>query len=233
MRSLLQLAAILALTGVTITHAQITNPNTLVAPAPRNPAHTAPRDTPDLQWLWQYAKPSNKPSLLADPRFTTLLRDNLKAPQAMWGTGLTLSDAAQTFLAGEGTITETGNRYLTITGCVLDHCPQRGLLWIDLNERNPLIVFSALRWNEEGHTTDEQAATFTLWLFPNRALDPAQLPEALKQSLDKWTLGKGDCTARHISLAIVVDPDGTPHVNDSRNAGIYHCIDATSSGTHS
>jgi hypothetical protein len=226
MHKLLQLAAAVVLTGAATTHAQITNPDTLVAPPPRNPARTAPRETPDLQWLWQFAKPAplgNKLALIEDPRFTALLRDNLTAPQAFWGTGLPLSDAAQTFLAGEGDVAATDNRYLTITGCVVDHCNQRGLLWIDLGQRDPLVVFAALRWNEQNKIPGQPDAPFTLWLFPVRQLDSHQLPTALKQALALWAEPR-DCTPYQISSAIVVDPNGVPHATGSFDAGLQPTV---------
>jgi len=219
MRKLLQLAA---LTVVLPAHAQIRNPDTLVSPPPRNPAHTAPQLAPDYQWLWQYAKPAptgNKHDLAADPRFPALLTDNFKAPQAMWGMGVPLSDAARLFLGGEDTASSTDNRHLTITGCVIDHCEQRGLLYADLGERDPLLAFAAMRWNEQAKTVDQPNAPYTLWLFPSRALDPQSLPEALKQSLLNWSQPHG-CLPYQIVNAIVVDPTGVPHIIAAFQAGV-------------
>jgi hypothetical protein len=226
MRRLLQLAAIVALTA-TAAHAQISSPDKLVAPPPPNPALQAPRPEEDLQWLWQYVKPAptgNKHDLLDDARFTALLNDNLKAPQAMWGTGVPLDEAARAFLSGEGEVASTDNRHLTITGCVVDHCAQRGLLYADLGERNPLVVFLALRWNEQTRTTDEPGAPFTLWVFPSRTLDPHQLPQPLKESFSAFTRGDG-CKANNITNVIVVDPNGVPHILGTFEAGVMpvHC----------
>lgn len=228
MRNLLQLAAIFTIATAAATHAQITNPDKLVARPPRNPALRAQPPAEDLQWLWQYTRPSNKPSLLDDPRFTTLLSDNLKAPQAMWGTGIPLSEAAYTFLGGEGTVASTDNRHLTVTGCVADHCPQRGQLWIDIGDRNPLLVFLALRWNERTRTSDEPDAPFTLWLFPSRELDAHLLPQALKAALS--TFAGSHCPAPTITNVILVDPSGIPHVLGVLEAGVQPTLCTKVSG---
>ena len=87
--------------------------------------------------------------------YATLLETNLRAPQAFWSApGSPLADAARAFLAGPGSVTAIDNRYLTVTGCVVDPapdadtkpCSQRGLLWLDLGRaapgQAPLLVFS-------------------------------------------------------------------------------------------
>jgi hypothetical protein len=221
MRTHPQLAITLLLLGAATTHAQVFNPDNLIGRPPAPPTHThttTPND--NLQWLWQYTQhtqPNSKPALLADPRFPTLLKTQLTAPQAFWGTGIPLSEAAATFLAGPGIIASTDNRHLTITGCVPDHCPQRGLLWLDLARTSPLVIFAALRWNEQSRSPDQSAAPFTLWLFPNRDLDPHQLPDALKASLQSWT---ASCPDPAITEVIVVDPNGTPHILGKLEAGL-------------
>ncbi|MDQ2926497.1 MAG: hypothetical protein M3R43_13225, partial [Acidobacteriota bacterium] len=185
-----------------------------------------------------YASPSNKSGLLADPRFTALLRDNLKAPQAFWSTpGSPLSDAARAFLA-EGAVASTDNRYFTITGCVTDyvtdgrfgHCSQqRGLLWLDLGHPDSLLIFAALRWNEAGKIPGQPNAPFTLWIFPSKLLDAQRLPTAFKRSLAAWAESR-DCTPYQISSAIVVDPSGVPHANGSLNVGVQPSVCTKSSG---
>ncbi len=235
MRMFFQLAAVVALTGAMGGRAQIVSPDKLVAPPPRAPEirrHDVSDN--DLQWLWQFAQPvptGKKFSLLADARFPALLRDALKAPQAMWGVGVPLGDAARTFLGGEGVVASADNRYLTVSGCVVDHCDQRGLLWVDLGQREPLMVFAGLRWNEEGKIPGQAGAPFTLWLFPARALDAHQLPDALKLALEAWVEGDG-CKPYQISNAIVVDPSGVPHVIGSMEAGVQPAICARPTGTH-
>ena len=224
MRTTLQLAATLLLLGATATHAQITNPDTLVAPPPRNPAITPTTPKQDLQWLWPFTQPTpegNKPDLLTDQRFKNLLADNLRAPQAFWHTGTPLAEAAAAFLAGPGTISSTDNRHLTITGCVPDQCAQRGLLYADLGARDPLLLFAALRWNEQSQTPDAPNAPFTLWLFPSRALDnPQQLPEPIAHALRTWLFAPDHCRVLNITNVLVVDPNGVPHVETPMTLGL-------------
>ena len=221
MRHHFHLAAVLLLAiGAATTHAQVYNPDNLIGKPPAPPTHYQSKPSDNFQWLWQYAQPTpqgNKSLLLQDNRFPTLLKDQLKAPQAMWGIGVPLSEAATAFLAGDGMIASADNRHLTITGCVVDHCPQRGLLWLDLGRTSPLVIFAALRWNEQGRTPDEKDAPFTLWLFPNRELDPHQRPAALKSSLPAWTAA---CPDPAISEVVIVDPTGAAHILGKLEAGL-------------
>ncbi len=242
MRTHLYLAAAfsLALTVAAAAHAQLTSPDTLIAPAPRNPADRSAHKsaTDDLQWLWQYSQPApsgNKPALLLDPRFAALLQANLKTPQAFWSTpGSPLAEAASAFLSGPGAVTSTDNRHLTVTGCVPDpedhQCTQHGLLFADLGERTPLLVFAALRWNEQSKTPGEPNAPYTLWLFPSRDLDAHLLPVALKSSLSAFT-GGGGCTSPTITSAIVVDPTGVPHIVGLLETGVHPSLCTSNPGS--
>ena len=221
----LQLAALATLLTAASASAQITNPDALVAPAPRNPAshgHFTNRDLQtSRQWLWQYTAPEpagNKPALTADARFRDLLATDLRAPQSMWGVGVPLAEAAQTFLEGEGTVSSADNRHLLVTGCVAEHCAQRGLLWLDLGASQPLTVFSALRWTEQSRTTDEPHAPFYLYIFPSRELAPDHLPSALKASLAAWV--NGSTCSVSIANVLLVEPNGIPHILGALDAGV-------------
>jgi hypothetical protein len=227
MRKLLQLAAVLLLTGAAATHAQITNPDNLVAPAPKPPAHRSPKATDDLQWLWQFAKPSpngRADDLRIDARFQSLLQRSFNQPQAMWGppeTHQSLSTVIPLFLSQYGTVTAEHNRYLTVDGCVPRFCPAHGLLWIDLGTSHPLLVFAAVNWTTEGHSTDEAAADYSLWLFPNRTIDANALPLELTESLAHWDarLAEAHRLVPHITHALLVEPDGSPFALDPQLAG--------------
>jgi len=235
MRTLLQLGAALLLLGAATTHAQITNPDNLIAPPPRNPARSTPRATDDLQWLWQYTKPAptgDHAALIQDQRFETLLRDNFKAPQAMWGApGSPLADAARAFLSGDGTVTSADNRHLILTGHTFIQPQQTGLLWIDLGATTPLIVFAALRWNEQSNIPSQPDAPFTLWLFPSRELDAHHLPDALKSAIGPFT-ARTLCRPAVISSAIVVEPSGVPFILGTLEAGAVPALCPTNPGTH-
>ena len=236
---LLQLAAAATLLAATAASAQIINPDKLVAPPPRNPAeaHSHFTNRPsNHEWLWQYAHPEpngNKAALLTDARFGDLLGSDLRAPQSMWGIGVPLPEAARTFLAGEGTVSSADNRHLLITGCVVEHCAQRGLLWLDLGAAQPLTVFSALRWTEKTRATDQPGAPFDLWIFPSRELDAAHLPGALKTSLAAWA-NTTPCSTT-IAHVLVVEPNGIPHILGALEAGVPPVCAPSSSlptGTH-
>ena len=99
------------------------------------------------------------------------------------------------FLSRYGTVTTQHNRYLTIDGCVPDFCAAHGLLWIDLGTPHPLVVFAAVNWSPEAHTTDEAAANYNLWLFPTASFLPTTLPLAFTESLSTGTRASPQRTA--------------------------------------
>ena len=183
----------------------------------------------DLEWLWQYGPPpagGREHELIQDPNFQPFLHEYFTAPQSFWGPAATdpkapqhrsLADTAYDFLAVPGVVLADDNRYVTATGCVFHFCSSRGLIFADLNGSHPLVVFAAIDWIRDGHTTQEPNAEYTLWLFPSHAPGPPQaptsLPPALVHSLTRWmaTPLAGSGTIEKITAAILVDPDGTPH----------------------
>src|SRR5580658_4201577 len=90
MRAFFSFAVVMLLWGAADSRAQISNPDDLVAPTPKNPAnHARPTNLPDdLQWMWVFAKPGptgRADDLRLDVRFQALLAREFKQPQAMWG----------------------------------------------------------------------------------------------------------------------------------------------------
>jgi hypothetical protein len=228
MRNRLHLAAILLLTGAATTHAQITNPDTLIGKPPQAPTHHATTtSTDDLQWLWQFTKPApvgRATDLRLDERFQSLLAREFKQPQAMWGEGhthLILSMVIPLFLSAHGDVESDAGRYLTIDGCVPSFCPAHGLLWIDMQASQPTMVFAAVNWTAQGHSTAEPNADYNLWLFANRQLSPDTLPFALTTALSRWDarLAAAHRAVPHIANAILIEPDGTPHTLDPKATG--------------
>jgi hypothetical protein len=174
----------------------------------------------DIEWLWQYSPPpaeGRENDLVLDPRFRPFLAQYFTAPQTFWGNPKTgyksLADTALDHLSVPDKVLADDNRYLSITGCVFHFNPSRGLLWVDLNGAHPLIVFAAIDWIKESKTPSEPGAEYTLWVFPNHPLDPAHIPAALTRSVARWTAQPpaGSTVTQHITNAIFVDPDGTPH----------------------
>ena len=221
MRRILQLAALtLLLTAAAAMRAQITSSDVLVANPPRNPARGPVKPADSLQWLWSFAKPEpigRASDLRYDARFHTLLSDDFNQPQAMWGPepghNPPLDVIIPLFLSHYGTVTTQHNRYLTIDGCVPDFCAAHGLLWIDLGTPHPLVIFAGVTWSAESHTTDEAAANYNLWLYPNRELSPDDLPIAFTESISHWDarLAAAHRLVPHIEQAVLIEPNGMPH----------------------
>lgn len=215
----LQLAAVLLLlaVGAPLTRAQI------------HLKHEKPQSE-DLQWLWQYTKPApegNENGLTNDPHFLPFLQRHLIAPQSFWGNA-SLADAAVEFLGVPGIARADDNRYITATGCVPHFCPNRGMLFIDTTGSHPLVVFAAIDWSRESHTTDEDSAEYTLWIFPDRALAPLDytdnkpyLPLPLKRSLGIFSAElHGGKTPPLVTRSFIVDPDGKPHEIPPSQTGV-------------
>jgi hypothetical protein len=205
--------------------AQITPPDKLIPPPPSNPARRPLKSVDDLQWLWPFTKPEplgRATDLRLDARFQSLLAKNFPQPQAFWGaTNEPLDLIIPLFLSHHGAVTADDNRYLTVDGCVPSFCPAHGLLWIDLGLPHPLIVFAAVNWTTESHTTGEAAADYNLWLYPNRALSADDLPFALTSALAHWDarLATAHRLVPHIAHAVLVEPNGAPYALQPNLAG--------------
>lgn len=183
----------------------------------------------DLEWLWQYSPPpaeGRENDLLQDPHFRPFLDRYFNTPQAFWGpnptdpkapTHKSLAETAYDFLAVPGRVSADDNRYLTFTGAVRHRPTSRGLVFADLNNPHPLVVFAAIEWIRDAHTTDDPAAEYTLWIFPDQPPGPpsapTSLPPALTRSLSRWVAQPlaGSGLVQKVTAAILVDPDGTPH----------------------
>lgn len=187
-----------------------------------SPQITKPKKQPkeNVEWLWQYGPPpadGRENQLVLDPRFRPFLAQYLTAPQTFWGSPKTgykpLSETALDFLSVPDKVLADDNRYLAITGCVFRFCPARGLLWVDLGLPHPLVAFAAIDWLKESRTPGEPGAEYTIWIFANHSIDSDHIPPALIHSIARWTAQPpaGSSVIQHISTAILVDPDGTPH----------------------
>lgn len=229
MRNLLQFAAIMLLSRAAAIPAQISNPDSLIAPAPKPPApHQRPGSLgTDLQWLWAFTKPAplgRADDLRLDARFQDLLKSSFKQPQAMWGSGTStpsLATVIPLFLTQYGEVTSDKDRVFTVDGCVPGFCPAHGMLWADLGATHPLLVFAAVKWSTENHPTGDTAADYDLWLFPNRNLSADSFPLELSESISRWDarLATAHRLVPHIAHAVIVEPDGTPQGLDPQLAG--------------
>ncbi len=229
MRHTCQVAvAVLLLCSAASGRAQIADPNNLVVGPPHPHTQQSPRARKDnagnLQWLWPYAQPvpnGNAVALWNDDRFPALLAAEFKQPQAFWGKQVLLADVIPRFLSRYGEINSKNNRYLTVDGCVPSFCAAHGLLWVDLGQPDPLLVFAAVNWTTEEHTVDEANADYNLWLFTSRQLSADALPLALTTAISDWDarLAQAHRGVPHITNAILVEPDGKPLPLNPKMAG--------------
>lgn len=217
--SIRQLAVVCSLLLATpCVPAQISNPDNMVSGPPKPPPRREARPGPtagSLQWLWTYAQPipnGNAVTLRADERFATLLNVSFQQPQAFWGKNVSLSAVIPRFLSRYGAVNARDNRHITVDGCVPSFCAAHGLLWIDMGEQHPLLIFAAVDWTTETHTTDQPEADYNLWLFTSRHLSPDELPLALTQALSNWDarLALAHRGVPHIAHALLVEPDDQP-----------------------
>ncbi len=227
----LQLAAIVLLTtAMAPLRAQVHSPQV-------NLHHRSP--TEDLSWMSRYLEPApgDENGLAHDPRFTPFLEQHLTAPQSFWKTerrpSVALAEVARDFLAVPGSVLRADNRYLTLDGCVQHFCPDRGLLWIDTGLPHPLVAFAAIDWITENRATDDKHATYTMWVFSNRSLDPTHLPPPLVSSIATWTNrpSSGSTDLQNITRVFLVDPDGTPHPLTPAKIGAYSALPAETATT--
>ena len=226
MRRLLQLAAALLLTA-TLAPAQIAPMGPAAPPDPPK-KKSKPQANANVEWIWQYTpdatnKDGRENDLIQDPHFLPFIEQYLTTPQTFWGNAVqgryrSLANTALDHLTVPGKVLADENRYVSITGCVVHFCPARGLLWIDLNGKQHLVVFAATDWTKQGRPTSDPAAEYTLWVFPNQPLTIAtggaqHPPAALTKALGRWAAEPlpGSGIVQNITHAILVDPDGTPH----------------------
>ncbi len=227
MRTRLHLAAALLFTTIVATppQAQIHSPQITIKKKEKRA---------NLEWLWQYSptekeKDGRENELLQDPRFQPFLAHHLTSPQAFWGAPSgprkSLADTAFDFLAVPGPIVADQDRFLSITGCVFHFCSNRGLLWVDLNQTT--ILFAAIDWTTEDRTPDDPASTYTLWVFAGQPLSPDhdapnRIPPAFLTAIRRWTgqPAPGSHHLQHITTAVLVDPDGTPHTLPPDTLGV-------------
>jgi hypothetical protein len=206
---------------VSTAHAQLVPPPSIPSKQESKKQKKQPRE--DIEWLWQYSPPpedGREHDLIQDPNYEPFLEHFFTAPQSFWGPEKprkSLPATIEDFLAIPGKVIQDDQRYITVTGCVFHFCPSRGLLFADLNNPHPLVVFAAIEWIRDSKPTTDPDAEYTLWIFPDQAPGPpsapTSLPPPLLRSLTRWMAEPIARTGIHqkITHAILVDPDGTPH----------------------
>jgi hypothetical protein len=227
MRTHFQLAAALLLTTAAA-NAQVSNPDKLVGQPPAVRPHQKVQPTDDLQWLWPFTRPTpigRADDLRVDAHFQALLAREFKQQQAMWGGNPdhppSLATIIPLFVTKYGAAASTGNRYITVDGCVPSFCSAAGMLWIDTQGSTPLTVFVATNWVAAGAAANDPGATYELWLFANKNIDANALPAALTMSISDWNarLAAAHRLVPHVTHAVLVEPSGTPYALDPELAG--------------
>jgi hypothetical protein len=216
-----------------------------------------PKLQQNVEWMWQYTPDDAHPDgredqLVLDLRFKPFLDQNLTASQHFWGQPIagrwrSLSNTALDHLTVPDKVLADDNRYLSISGCTVHFCPDRGLLWVDLNGSHHLVVFCAIDWTKQGAPTSDPGAEYTLYLFSNDPLLPdairsapktaaasnptatasstaadLRLPAALTKAIGRWAAEPlaGSKIVQRVTHAVVVDPDGTEHEVSPASLGV-------------
>ncbi|MBS1823497.1 MAG: hypothetical protein JST61_16250 [Acidobacteria bacterium] len=201
MRRLLQLAAVSLLTMP------------VAGACGQAPWHREKPQVEDLSWMWQYTQPApngRESALVSDARFSLLLEQKLRAPQTFWDGGRPpLAEVAKKYFGVVfDRVVADKDRYLTIYGCVPHLCPNQGMLWVDVHGPHPLLVFAATDWTTQGRESADPNASFNLWVFSSAPIDAARIPRSLIRSIANWNTTQ----PQRIESAVLVDPDGTPHI---------------------
>jgi hypothetical protein len=206
-----------------------------------------PKVREDVEWMWQYTPDATHPNgrendLAQDLHFKPFLDQFLTAPQHFWGQPIagrwrSLSNTALDHLTVPDKVLADDNRYLSISGCTVHFCPDRGLLWVDLNGSHHLVVFCAIDWTKQGAPTSDPEAEYTVYCFSNDPLLPdtlrsapktasgsnpaaagsstadLHLPPALTKAIGRWTAEPlaGSKIVQRVTHAFIVDPDSTEH----------------------
>ncbi len=220
-------ALLLGAGGGLLAHAQLLSEPPL--PARQKEKKQKQRGGADLEWMWQYSPPpadGREHELIQDPNYRDFLTIYFVQPQSFWGSTTldprdprrkTLPDTVDDFLTVPGKVLADDNRYITVTGHVFRYPAGRGLVFADLNTKQPLVAFAAIDWNRESRPTTDPEAEYTLWIFtdqkPGTPQNPNNLPPPLVRSLTRWMAEPlpGSGIHQKITAAILVDPDGTPH----------------------
>ena len=227
--------------------------------APTTSFAKPPKLQQDVEWMWQYSPDQNNPGgreneLAQDARFKPFLEQNLTAPQHFWGQPIagrwrSLANTALDHLTVPDKVLADDNRYLAVSGCTLHFCPDRGLLWVDLNGAHHLVVFCAIDWTKQGAPTTDPQAEYTLYLYSNDPLLPdtvrsasaahatasntdLRLPPALTKAIGRWAAEPlaGSKIVQRVTHAVVVDPDGTEHEVQPSSIGVAPVMHTITNG---
>jgi len=201
-----------------------------IAPGVRaqlNLKHDKPQ-VEDLSWMWQYTQPAptgREMDLVQDARFPLLLEHYFQAPQTFWNDGrIPLFKVAERYFGVLfGQVVADEERYLTIYGCVPHLCPDQGMLWVDVHGPRPLLVFAATNWTTQGKPIEDPDANFNLWIFCSAPIDIHKIPKSLIRSISNWN----STQPQHIESAVLVNPDGTPHVVPPASLGATPASEAS------
>jgi hypothetical protein len=154
---------------------------TTVSVMPLRGPHLASRLAQDssasLQWLVDY-RGQDTSRLHGDKRFEPFLRENLPDVRVSFWGDKPLPEVASEYLGGPpDPVRVEEDRYVSAGACVYRFGPAKGLLWVDLGQPRPLVVFAALHqpWD-----------TPTVWIISRTALTPETLPKPLLAAIARW-----------------------------------------------
>jgi hypothetical protein len=137
------------------------------------------------QWLLSY-QGKNSSDVRWDRRFLPMLKGGLPQLPDKTTRGMFLPATARLYLSGPpNPVNIQSNRFVTIWACVPGVCEEKGLLWVDVAQATPRLLFAELDCDALN------GATATLSVFTKDGQLRSKLPPQFIMALKTWIAAVG------------------------------------------